>query len=57
MQVEAELARYKADIEAVNRQTGSHIDPAADPNELMKESTRSLMSAVSSLPGQWLSVS
>lgn len=52
--MEAELARYKSSVEELNRQTGSHIDPAADPNDLMKQSTRSLMSAVSSLPGKCL---
>lgn len=49
-QVEVELGRYKASIEELNRKTGSHIDPLADPNELMRSSTRNLMSAVSSLP-------
>ena len=37
-------------IEDLNRQTGSHIDPLADPNDILKNSTRGLMSAVSSLP-------
>ncbi len=37
-------------IEELNRKTGSHIDPLADPNEIMKSNTRNLMSAVSSLP-------
>lgn len=37
-------------IEDLNRQTGSHIDPLADPNDIMRNNTRSLMSAVSSLP-------
>ena len=49
-QVEAELSKYKAAVEELNRKTGSHIDPLADPNELMKNNTRNLMSAVSSLP-------
>lgn len=52
LQVEAELGRYKAAVEELNRKTGSHIDPLADPNDLMKSSTRNLMSAVSSLPGE-----
>lgn len=49
-QVETELGKYKQAIEELNRKTGSHIDPLADPNEIMKSSTRNLMSAVSSLP-------
>lgn len=49
-QVEAELSKYKQAIEELNRKTGSHIDPLADPNDIMKNNTRSLMSAVSSLP-------
>ena len=46
-------------IEELNRKTGSHIDPLADPNEIMKSSTRNLMSAVSSLPeltGEWMAL-
>ncbi|KAL4448182.1 hypothetical protein ABPG75_005401 [Micractinium tetrahymenae] len=49
-QVEVELGRYKQAIEELNRKTGSHIDPLADPNDIMRNNTRSLMSAVSSLP-------
>jgi len=44
-------------IEELNRKTGSHIDPLADPGEIMRNNTRSLMSAVSSLPeltGGWM---
>lgn len=48
--VEAELSRYKASVEELNRATGANVDPTADPNELMSASTRGLMSAVSSLP-------
>lgn len=49
-QVEAELAKYKASIEELNRATGANVDPTADPSELMSANTRGLMSAVSSLP-------
>lgn len=49
-QVEAELSKYKASIEELNRATGANVDPTADINELMSASTRGLMSAVSSLP-------
>ncbi|KAI3426451.1 hypothetical protein D9Q98_008818 [Chlorella vulgaris] len=49
-QVEVELGKYKQSIEELNRKTGSHLDPTADPAELMSSNTRNLMSAVSSLP-------
>ncbi|PSC71004.1 SEC1 family transport SLY1-like [Micractinium conductrix] len=49
-QVEVELKKYKDAIEELNRKTGSHIDPLADPSDLMRNNTRSLMNAVSSLP-------
>jgi hypothetical protein len=49
-QVEAELAKYKAAIEDLNRATGANVDPTADPAESMSAHTRGLMSAVSSLP-------
>lgn len=31
-------------------QTGANMDPNADPNELMQQTTRGLMAAVSRLP-------
>lgn len=49
-QVEVELRKYKEAIEELNRKTGSHIDPLANPNDIMRNNTRSLMSAISSLP-------
>ncbi|KDD76262.1 Sec1 family protein [Helicosporidium sp. ATCC 50920] len=49
-QVEVELARYRASVEELNRQTGADVDPLADPSELMGSSTKNLMSAISSLP-------
>jgi hypothetical protein len=49
-QVEAELARYRAAVEELNRATGAAADPSADPSDAMSASTRGLMSAVSSLP-------
>ena len=51
-QVEAELSKYKAAVEELNRATGANVDPSAvgDPNDFMAANTRGLMSAVSSLP-------
>ena len=37
-------------IEEINSQTGANMDPNADPNELMQQTTRGLMAAVSRLP-------
>jgi hypothetical protein len=50
-QVEAELSRYKSSVEELNRKAaaGGH-DMAMDPNDPLAANTRSLMSAVSSLP-------
>lgn len=49
-QVEAELAKYKASVEELNRATGANIDPTADAAGLLASNTKGLMSAVSSLP-------
>jgi hypothetical protein len=49
-QVEAELAKYKAAVEELNRTTGANIDPSADAAGLLASNTKGLMSAVSSLP-------
>jgi hypothetical protein len=48
--VEAELGKYRASVEELNRRTGAGLDPAADPADLAASSTRSLTAAVSSLP-------
>lgn len=37
-------------IEEINSTTGANMDPNADPNELMQQTTRGLMAAVSRLP-------
>lgn len=37
-------------IEEINMQTGANMDPNADANELMQQTTRGLMAAVSRLP-------
>ena len=37
-------------IEEINSQTGANMDPNADPNDLMQQTTRGLMAAVSRLP-------
>ncbi|KAL6783831.1 SLY1 [Auxenochlorella protothecoides x Auxenochlorella symbiontica] len=50
-QVEAELARYRAAVDELNRSAGSNVlDAAADPADLMAGNTKHLMSAINSLP-------
>lgn len=52
-QVEAELARYRAAVDELNRSAGSNVlDAAADPADLMAGNTKHLMSAINSLPGR-----
>lgn len=34
--VDAQLQKYKAAVEELNRKTGANVDPNMDPNELMQ---------------------